>query len=102
MTTQEQPEHVVLGVSKLQIDLGLDLHQVIPNLSKNICKNSNKIPPNQDDFVDAQQRLQYLFCGFIEVILSCLESPIKLFLDGQICIHFKDLTAFENCAFTAG
>lgn len=34
-----------------------------------------------DDVVDAQQRLRYLFCQFVEIISKCHEESLILFLD---------------------
>ena len=34
-----------------------------------------------DDAVDAQKRLRYLFCQFVEVLSKCHEEPIILYLD---------------------
>jgi predicted ATPase len=71
-------------VSKLQAALGSDLHyliQVLPDLSRLIHESSTFIPLNQGDCVNAQQRLQYLFCQFLEVITSCSVGPMTLFLD---------------------
>ncbi|KAL7481155.1 hypothetical protein ACHAW6_006837, partial [Cyclotella cf. meneghiniana] len=82
--TREESERAMLVGSKLRTALGSDLYyliQVIPNLSRLIHEHSCDIPPNQDDCVDAQQRLQYLFCQFVEVISSCSGLPITLFLD---------------------
>ena len=42
--------------------------------------NSNQ-SNKSDTAVDAQQRLRYLFCQFVEVISTCHEEPLILFLD---------------------
>jgi predicted ATPase len=42
--------------------------------------DSKKINEN-DAAVDAQERLRYLFCQFVEVIARCHEEPLILFLD---------------------
>eukprot|EP00984_Skeletonema_dohrnii_P019052 scaffold9047_cov76-Skeletonema_dohrnii-CCMP3373.AAC.2 len=36
---------------------------------------------DSDVAVDAQKRLRYLFCQFVEIILGCQEEPLILFLD---------------------
>eukprot|EP00804_Cyclotella_cryptica_P029852 CCRYP_010780-RC/>CCRYP_010780-RC protein AED:0.08 eAED:0.08 QI:0/0.8/0.66/1/0.8/0.66/6/45/1317 len=80
----EESERAMLVASKLQTTLGPDLYyliQVIPNLSHLVFGNPTGIPPNRDDCVDAQQRLQYLFCRFVEVISSCSGGPMTLFID---------------------
>eukprot|EP00804_Cyclotella_cryptica_P024015 CCRYP_020056-RA/>CCRYP_020056-RA protein AED:0.21 eAED:0.21 QI:0/1/0.88/1/0.37/0.33/9/2200/1156 len=84
LTRVEESERALLVAAKLQSELGSDLYyliQVIPNLSQIIYENPPDIPPNQDDCVDAQQRLQYLFCQFVEVISYCSGGPLTLFID---------------------
>eukprot|EP00804_Cyclotella_cryptica_P007107 CCRYP_014514-RA/>CCRYP_014514-RA protein AED:0.02 eAED:0.01 QI:0/1/0.8/1/1/1/5/397/1398 len=84
LTREEETERAMLVASQLRTALGSDLYyliQVIPNLSQIIRTSAIDIPPNQDDCVDAQQRLQYLFCQFVEVISSCSSGPIALFMD---------------------
>jgi predicted ATPase len=64
--------------------MGSDLYyliQLIPSLSRILRDNPSDTTPNQDDCVDAQQRLQYLFCQFVEVIASCSGGPLTLFID---------------------
>eukprot|EP00804_Cyclotella_cryptica_P026389 CCRYP_020284-RA/>CCRYP_020284-RA protein AED:0.07 eAED:0.07 QI:0/0.5/0.2/1/1/1/5/346/1279 len=83
-TRVEESELAMMFASKMRMAMGADLFyliQVIPNLSQLIHESSTDIPPNQDDCVDAQQRLQYLFCQFVEVISSCSGAPITLFMD---------------------
>ncbi|KAL7481036.1 hypothetical protein ACHAW6_006712, partial [Cyclotella cf. meneghiniana] len=84
LTTEEESDRATLVASKLQTALGSDLYyliQVIPNLRKLGCDNFTDIHTNQDDCVDAQRRLQFLFCQFVEVISSCSGVPITLFMD---------------------
>eukprot|EP00804_Cyclotella_cryptica_P002686 CCRYP_009601-RA/>CCRYP_009601-RA protein AED:0.04 eAED:0.04 QI:400/1/1/1/0.8/0.66/6/302/1357 len=84
LAMSEESERAMLVASKLQTTLGPDLYyliQVIPNLSHLVFENPTSIPPNRDDCVDAQQRLQYLFCRFVEVISSCSGGPMTLFID---------------------
>ncbi|KAL7484284.1 hypothetical protein ACHAW6_009928, partial [Cyclotella cf. meneghiniana] len=84
LTRFEESERAILIASKLQTALGSDVYyltQMIPNLSQIIYENPTDIPHNRDDCVDAQHRLQYLFCRFVEVIASCSGGPITLFID---------------------
>ncbi|KAL3792871.1 hypothetical protein HJC23_004796 [Cyclotella cryptica] len=83
LATQEESEHARLVASKLRTALGSDLYylaQVIPNLSQllkeNFCHQSSS-----HDCVNAQSRLHYLFCQFVDVIASCFEGPVTLFMD---------------------
>jgi predicted ATPase len=74
-----------LIASKLRAALGSDLHflaQMIPNLRLILNDEDASCDPiyNQD-CVDAQQRLYYLLCQFVEVICTCLEGIIVLFID---------------------
>ncbi|KAL7479423.1 hypothetical protein ACHAW6_005158, partial [Cyclotella cf. meneghiniana] len=84
LTREVESERTIMVRSKLQTALGSDLFyliQVIPNLSKLLCVNYTDMSPNQDDCVDAQQRFQYLFCQFVEVISVCSGFPMMLFMD---------------------
>ncbi len=70
----------------LQRDLGdeiLRLVNAMPNL-RGILGNDfvcDKPDDDSDGAVDAQKRLRYIFCQFVEIILGCLEEPLVLFLD---------------------
>jgi predicted ATPase len=84
LTRDEQTERAKLIACQLQEVLGSDVYyliQVIPNLSQIIYKRYTKIAPNQDDCVDAKERLHYLFSRFAEIISSCSGGPMTLFLD---------------------
>ena len=56
------------------------LAKVIPNLAKLL---GGDIGQREDghDCVDAQKRLQFLLCRFVDVISSYSGAPIVLFLD---------------------
>ena len=56
---------------------------VMPNLANILGDdfNLNQSSKNDDTAVDAQKRLRYLFCQFVDVISRCHEEPLILFLD---------------------
>ena len=78
-----QFEHAVNLTLKLQLVLGSDLYfleQMIPNLRLLLKENSSAVP-SDPDCVNGIERLHYLFCQFVETILSCAGGPLVLFLD---------------------
>ena len=85
LAKNEETEHAQMIASKLQDTLGSDLYyliQVIPSIVKILGEKSRcETPRNSDHVVDAQQRLQYLICKLVEVIIVCSGSPVVLFLD---------------------
>ncbi len=68
----------------LKENLGDDmapLVNAIPNLA-NLFGDDFKPKENENDAaMDAQKRLQYLFCEFVVAVSSCHEVPLILFLD---------------------
>ncbi|KAL7536583.1 hypothetical protein ACHAXR_007263 [Thalassiosira sp. AJA248-18] len=69
--------------TRLRIALGGDarhLVKVIPNLSV-ILGDCSGQQEEDNDCVDAQKRLQYLLCQFVDVISGFSGAPITLFLD---------------------
>ena len=69
--------------SKLRAALGMDaryLVKIIPKLS-GILGDGDIQPTEAQDCVDAQKRLQYLLCQFVDIIGSFSGAPIILFLD---------------------
>lgn len=76
--------HLELVASQLRKVLGTDgryLTKVIPKLSVILGQSSELELDEAQDCVDAQKRLQYLLCQFVDVIASCSGAPIVLFLD---------------------
>ncbi len=77
---------IELVSTALQRELGDEMSSLVaamPNLrdvlgSDFVCGDSDEIG---DIAVDAQKRLRYLFCQFVEIILGCQEEPLVLFLD---------------------
>eukprot|EP00984_Skeletonema_dohrnii_P023648 scaffold12752_cov68-Skeletonema_dohrnii-CCMP3373.AAC.1 len=59
------------------------LVSAIPNLANILGDdfNFNQSSKNDDTAIDAQKRLRYLFCQFVDVISRCHEEPLILFLD---------------------
>eukprot|EP00804_Cyclotella_cryptica_P019033 CCRYP_014451-RE/>CCRYP_014451-RE protein AED:0.24 eAED:0.37 QI:0/0/0/1/0/0/2/0/860 len=95
LTKDDETNRALLVASKLRKALGSDLYyliQLIPNLSQLVHEHPTDTPRKQNDCVDAQQRLQYLFCQFVEVISSCLEGNVTLFLDD---LQWADLASLS-------
>jgi predicted ATPase len=72
--------------SALKEDLGEEVSSlvtVMPNLSRILGSNfgCDKDDENDDGAVDAQKRMRYLFCQFVEIIVRCHEMPLVLFFD---------------------
>eukprot|EP00985_Skeletonema_marinoi_P007031 scaffold3085_cov127-Skeletonema_marinoi.AAC.2 len=54
----------------------------MPNLANILGDDFNFSQSNNNDTaVDAQKRLRYLFCQFVDIISRCHEEPLILFLD---------------------
>eukprot|EP00804_Cyclotella_cryptica_P013696 CCRYP_016138-RA/>CCRYP_016138-RA protein AED:0.23 eAED:0.26 QI:0/0/0/1/0/0/2/0/855 len=80
---REEESQRDIFVAKLRAALGPDLYYLIkgiPNLSQILEASSIGVPAGYD-CVNAQERLQYLFCQFVEVISSCSRATITLFMD---------------------
>lgn len=83
--TREEESGRAKGVAlKLQASLGQDayhLAKLIPNLTSLLSYVVEDREKSYEDCVNAQKRLHYLFCRFVEVITSCSDVPLTLFLD---------------------
>ncbi|KAL7475442.1 hypothetical protein ACHAW6_001352 [Cyclotella cf. meneghiniana] len=80
---REETSRLARFVAELQKALGPDLYylvQVIPNISRILVESSTDTPLDHD-CVNAQERLQYLFCRLVEVISCCFGCHISLFID---------------------
>ncbi len=71
--------------SALKENLGEEmtcLVAVMPSLANILGDDFNSNQSNKNNTaVDAQKKLRYLFCQFVEVIATCHEEPLILFLD---------------------
>ncbi|KAL7431919.1 hypothetical protein ACHAXM_002874 [Skeletonema potamos] len=69
----------------LNVNLGEEMASLViimPNLATILGDDFDSKKSNENNTaVDAQKRLRYLFCQFIEVIAGCHEVPLILFLD---------------------
>ncbi|KAL3799122.1 hypothetical protein HJC23_002250 [Cyclotella cryptica] len=83
--TREEESRRAKGLAlKLQASLGQDafhLAKLIPNLTSILSYVEDSREAYYQDCVNAQKRLHYLFCRFVEVITSCSDVPLTLFLD---------------------
>jgi hypothetical protein len=84
LAREKANDRAMLVASNLKTALGSDLYyliQMIPSLGRILQEHSNDYIPPGHDCVNAQERLHYLFCQFVEVISSCSASPMTLFMD---------------------
>ena len=84
MSKEGRSSHLKEVASKLRVALGGEagarhLVKVIPNLSLILGESVD----NEEDqqCADAEKRLQYLLCQFVDVISSFSGAPVTLFLD---------------------
>jgi len=80
--------------SNLRSSLGRDVHhltKLIPNLAIILGPGTSPINRNED-CDNAQKRLQYLLCQFVEVISSTFSAPVTLFLDD---LQWADAASIE-------
>ncbi|KAK1744628.1 putative AAA ATPase [Skeletonema marinoi] len=70
--------------SKLRSSLGREVYyltKIIPCLNHILGSEQSDDTFYDDGCVDAQRRLQYLLCQFVEVLSSSFTAPVTLFLD---------------------
>ncbi|KAK1734468.1 putative AAA ATPase [Skeletonema marinoi] len=70
--------------SKLRSSLGREVYyltKIIPTLNDILGSEQSDETFYDDGCVDAQRRLQYLLCQFVEVLSSSSTAPLTLFLD---------------------
>eukprot|EP00984_Skeletonema_dohrnii_P004011 scaffold1374_cov133-Skeletonema_dohrnii-CCMP3373.AAC.2 len=80
--------------SNLRSSLGRDVHhltKLIPNLAIILGPETSPINRNED-CDNAQKRLQYLLCHFVDVISSTFSAPVTLFLDD---LQWADAASIE-------
>mmetsp|Transcript_21847 Transcript_21847/g.33792 ORF Transcript_21847/g.33792 Transcript_21847/m.33792 type:complete len:1355 (+) Transcript_21847:225-4289(+) len=80
--------------SNLRSSLGRDVHhltKLIPNLAIILGPATSPINRNED-CDNAQKRLQYLLCQFVDVISSTFSAPVTLFLDD---LQWADAASIE-------
>eukprot|EP00985_Skeletonema_marinoi_P022094 scaffold13905_cov119-Skeletonema_marinoi.AAC.1 len=80
--------------SNLRSSLGRDVHhltKLIPNLAIILGPATSPINRNED-CDNAQKRLQYLLCQFVDVISSAFSAPVTLFLDD---LQWADAASIE-------
>lgn len=91
--------------SKLRIALGHDAYhlvKVIPNLSSILGEDVMMGQFAGQDCVDAQKRLYYLLCQFVEVISSFSEAPVTLFLDDLQWADSASLSVINQLLLVSG
>jgi predicted ATPase len=82
MSMEGQSRNLQQVASKLRIELGGEaryLVKVIPNLGFILGESADQ--DQGQDCANAQSRIQYLLCQFVDVISSSSGAPIVLFLD---------------------
>lgn len=89
--------------SKLRSSLGRDvlhLTNLIPNLASILGPEKSPINRNED-CDNAQKRLQYLLCQFVDVISSTFSAPVTLFLDDLQWADAASIEAVNHLLITA-
>eukprot|EP00984_Skeletonema_dohrnii_P024711 scaffold13838_cov104-Skeletonema_dohrnii-CCMP3373.AAC.9 len=89
---------------QLKSVLGKELYhltKIIPTLAT-ILGSELPIVNHSDDCINAQKRLQYLFCQFVEVISNSSSAPITLFLDDLQWADAASIAAVNQLLFTTG
>ena len=84
--------------------LGRDAHHLanlLPNLAT-ILGLESRSTIQDDGCINAQKRLQYLLCRFVEVISSVFAAPITLFLDDLQWADSASIEAVNQLLLTGG
>eukprot|EP00984_Skeletonema_dohrnii_P022221 scaffold11337_cov177-Skeletonema_dohrnii-CCMP3373.AAC.1 len=84
MKSSELQKRREVVASKLRSSLGREayyLTKIIPLLNDILGSEKSDDTFYDDNCVDAQRRLQYLLCQFVEVLSSSYTAPVTLFLD---------------------
>ncbi|KAK1740120.1 putative AAA ATPase [Skeletonema marinoi] len=84
--------------------LGREAHhlaKLIPNLASILGQESNYII-HDEGCTNAQKRLQYLLCRFVEVLSSTFAAPVTLFLDDLQWSDSASIAAVNQLLLTGG
>jgi predicted ATPase len=90
--------------SELKSSLGREVYyltKIIPCLNDILGSNQSDIFYD-GDCVNAQRRLQYLLCQFVEVISTSCAAPVTLFLDDLQWANPASMAAVNHLLFNAG
>eukprot|EP00984_Skeletonema_dohrnii_P018591 scaffold8712_cov135-Skeletonema_dohrnii-CCMP3373.AAC.8 len=77
------------------------LAKLIPNLANILCLDTSGII-HDEGCTNAQNRLQYLLCRFVEVISSTFATPVTLFLDDLQWADSASIAAVNQLLLTGG
>ena len=77
------------------------LTKIIPNLATILGSELSALSHNED-CLDAQKRVQYLLCQFVEVISSSSSAPITLFLDDLQWADAASIAVVNQLLFATG
>ncbi|KAK1744417.1 putative AAA ATPase [Skeletonema marinoi] len=77
------------------------LTMIIPNLAT-ILGSELPVLSHSEDCINAQKRVQYLLCQFVEVISSSSSAPITLFLDDLQWADAASIAAVNQLFFASG
>jgi predicted ATPase len=76
---------------------------VVPNLADILGTDFDSKQSNESHTaLDAQKRLRYLFCQFVEVITRCHEEPLILFLDDCQWIDTASVALLNDILMMSG
>eukprot|EP00984_Skeletonema_dohrnii_P011063 scaffold4391_cov106-Skeletonema_dohrnii-CCMP3373.AAC.3 len=107
MQSSELQERRAVVASKLKSSLGREayyLTKIIPSLNDILGseQKSDETSFYDDNCVDAQRRLQYLLCQFVEVLSSSYTAPVTLFLDDLQWADSASIAAVTQLLCSAG
>jgi hypothetical protein len=77
------------------------LSKLIPNLANILVLEIGTVN-HYEDCVNAQKRLQYLLCRFVEVLSSTFDAPVTLFLDDLQWADPASIAAVNQLFLTGG
>jgi len=77
------------------------LAKLIPNLANILCLDTSG-SIHDEGCTNAQNRLQYLLCRFVEVISSTFAAPVTLFLDDLQWADSASIAAVNQLLLTGG
>ena len=94
-------EEVVFQLRSVLGKESYHLVKIIPNLATILGTELSALNHN-DDCMDAQKRVQYLLCQFVEVISSSSTAPITLFLDDLQWADAASIAVVNQLLFATG
>ncbi|KAL7547671.1 hypothetical protein ACHAWF_010955 [Thalassiosira exigua] len=104
LLSERESTHAKMVTAQLKLTLGYEAHhlvKVIPGLKKNLGLDDITHELKQG-CVNAQKRLLYLLCRFVEVIAAFPEAPVTLFLDDLQWADLRSIEVIRQLLLTLG